>query len=311
MNDGTLRFYVLTSRNLKCLKRQFHSIPKEHTTVVVNALDESYVRLATEWCYENEVHCIVTKSNGKPGMGKNSCLDDFLQGEYSHMVLIDGDDFLQAHGVKLYSWLAKNDCTDGIQILHSKSWTNGRKPQSLFAPMPWQEGYRKWGQKMCRDYPHLEDNIKAMWKSKKEYHDLYVIHRSQNRKWNYPLDSSNPQDCARLILWNRKLAGVLRFREDLIIGEDTLLNFEARDLAYNAKITLKKVIDREELTYFYDLTNSGIVRRMQNAIDWDWMEPLNSAVAEREPYWTVPDTFRIEKVSYDFEKLEPLDLSKL
>ena len=93
MQDATLRFYVLTSRNLKCLKRHFVSLPKQHTTVIINTLDKDYESLVQDWCFREKINCVATESTGKPGKGKNAVLDHFLDSDYDYMVQIDGDDF--------------------------------------------------------------------------------------------------------------------------------------------------------------------------------------------------------------------------
>jgi len=134
MQDATLRFYVLTSRNLKCLKRHFVSLPKQHTTVIINTLDKDYESLVQDWCFREKINCVATESNGKPGKGKNAVLDHFLDSDYDYMVQIDGDDFLQPHGVNLYTWVAHNDAPDGIQIVHSYSYAGGISERELFAP---------------------------------------------------------------------------------------------------------------------------------------------------------------------------------
>ena len=315
MQDATPRFYVLTSRNMKCLKRHFFSLPKEHTTVIINTLDKEYEETAQMWCIQQRINCVVTESNGKPGKGKNACLDHFLESNYTHMVLIDGDDFLQPFGVNLYTALtARSKPLDGVVIVHSKSFRGGTNPNKhLFAPFPWTTAYKEWGGKHAHDYPHMRKHLKEQFRNRKELKEQYDIHVGQNQKWNYPPDSMHYMDCARLILWSRKLAETIRFREDLIIGEDSLLNYEVRDLAFKKEIILEKVEDKIARSYYYDLTNSGIVRRLQNKVDWSWMQPLNNAIAEREPYWTVSEDFSVPaaKLSKPLEWVDRIDLQDL
>lgn len=295
MQDATLRFYVLTSRNLKCLKRHFVSLPKKDTTVIINTLDKEYEAKAQDWCIREKINCVVTESNGMPGKGKNAVLDHFLDYDYDYMALIDGDDFLQPAGVKFYTEITqRNDSPDGIVIVHSKSYRGDFIPnRDLFAPLPWTEDFKRWAGKQTYSFPEKRPYLKKQWLNREKLQEQYDIHCLQNLRWNYPPDSAHHMDCARLFIWSRKLAKTIRFREDLIIGEDSLLNYEVRDLAFRKEITLEKVEDRIARSYFYDLTNSGIVRRLQNKVDWSWMQPLNEAVSEREPYWTVGETFSI------------------
>jgi hypothetical protein len=311
MQDATLRFYVLTSRNLKCLKRHFVSLPKQHTTVIINTLDKDYESLVQDWCFREKINCVATESNGKPGKGKNAVLDHFLDSDYDYMVQIDGDDFLQPHGVNLYTWVAHNDAPDGIQIVHSYFYEGGISERDLFAPAPWESRYTKWASKKAEEFPELKLTLLEAWDKRAVLERDYSLHMRQNKAWNYPTDSKHFMDCARLVFWSRKLAKAVRFDETLLIGEDTLLNFEVRDLAYRKAIDLRKVVDQEEITYTYDLTNSGIVKQMQNEINWDWLRPLNKAITAKEKQWVVGPKFTLKKITYDFEKAETLILGEL
>lgn len=315
MQDATLKFYVLTSRNLKCVKRQFHTIPKEHTTVIINTLDDNYASECYAWCKTNGVDVEITESNGMPGKGKNSVLDHFGTTNYKFMLLIDGDDFVQPHGVNYYTAISNRaDAPDGIQIVWSKSWSNGKNPgKELFAPFPWLDDFKAWAQRKSKCYPFLKQHLQRQWKNRFELEFQFNIHQKQNETWNYPPDSMHFMDCARLIFWSQKLSKSIRFREDLMIGEDSLLNYEVRDMAYKREVVLEKIKDNQEKTYYYDLTNSGIVRRLQNKVDWEWLVPLNEAIAAREPYWTVPHHFSlaVAVLPYDIGRAPPLKLQDL
>jgi len=309
-----LRYYVLTSRNFKCLKRHFHSLPKENTTVVINTVDKEYEEIAQQWCWKNKINCVVTESNGMPGKGKNAVLDHFLDSDYKYMVQIDGDDFLQPHGRDLYKWVSENDPPDGIQIVYSDSYKGEyTDPYSqLFAPMPWDLEYKLWMEKEYAAHPEKKEHLVSMFNNRYEYKNLYYTHREQNCTWNYPMDAIHYMDCCRLIFWSRELASKVRFREDLLIGEDSLLNYEVRDLAFRGQCNLKKVRDATEFTYTYDITNCGVTKKAQQDADWAWMEKLNEAIAEREKHWIVPLDFRLEFIEYPEEKRLPfVDIGEL
>lgn len=315
MQDAILKFYVLTSRNLKCVKRHFYSLPKEHTTVIINTKDDNYASECFGWCKNNGVDVEITESNGMPGKGKNSVLDHFGTTDYKFMLLIDGDDFVQPHGVNYYTAITtRADAPDGIQIVWSKSWSNNRNPgKTLYAPFPWEDNFKEWARDKSDKFPFLKPHLVRQYRNRNELEIQFNIHRNQNSTWNYPPDSMHFMDCARLIFWSKKLASSVRFREDLMIGEDSLLNYEVRDMAYNKQIVLEKIKDNQERTYYYDLTNSGIVRRLQNKVDWGWLVPLNEAIAAREPHWTVPSHFSlaVAVLPYDIERQPDLNLQEL
>ena len=101
-----LRFYVLTTRNIMCLRRHFAVLPVKETTVVINTKNERYKEQATEYCEEIGVEYFITESNGTPGKGKNSVQDIFRASKHEYCVQIDGDDMLTPYGVDYYRAVA-------------------------------------------------------------------------------------------------------------------------------------------------------------------------------------------------------------
>ena len=299
-----LRFYVLTSRKFECLKRHFRSLPKEHTTVVINSTDNLYIAKAYEWCIEEGIDVTITESNGKPGKGKNSVLAHFLNSKYRYMVQIDGDDFLQPHGVNLFTWLAKNDPPDGVQLVYGNTWTDHPNPQELYGVHPWHKNYLEW----VKDTFPVEKrgHYYHVYEKRQEYKELFVKMDNQAFKWNYP-DSVAPTDCARLIFWSRRLAELVTFREDLLIGEDSLVNYQVREMAWNKKINLKKILDSREKTYSYDLNNSGIVKQAERGSNYEWLKPFHDAVEEESKSWTVTEDFHLKEVKHNIEKVPYID----
>lgn len=296
-----LRFYVLTSRKFGCLKRHFRSLPKEHTTVVINTTDKAYEQKAFQWCYDNKITAVITESNGKPGKGKNAVLDHFLESEYDYMVQIDGDDFLQPHGVNVYSWVSENNPPDGIQIVYNNSWSSIEDPWSLYADHPWQDSFLQWVEDNVD--PAEQEHYRQVYDRREEYLKEFQKLCNISLEWNYPKDVADNLECPRLIFYSRKLAESVRFREDLLIGEDTLLNYHVRQLAYEGSIKLKKIKDNFEKTYSYDLDNSGIVKASERAADWEWVKKLNDIVEKESKEWTVTQTFVLDFVEHSIEKV--------
>ena len=306
------RYYVLTSRNLKCLKRHFHSLPKEQTTVIINTTLDWYREEAEQYCIDNEIDYAITRSNGHPGRGKNSVLQHFLASDYDYMVQIDGDDFMQPYGVNLYKAIAESENPpDGVVILHSLSWKGRMKMGNLWFPYPWTEHYANRAKQLEQTFPQMKSTLRTAWKNRKLIKELISIHYEQAEYWNYPGESRSADDCARLIFWSRKLANMVHFREDLMIGEDTLVNYQVRDLACREQIQLQKIKDTDEHTYIYDLKNSGIVKRLQNKVDWSWVLPLNEAVSHESEKWIVTPEFRIAPVEIEIERVQEFKLGEI
>jgi len=300
-----LRFYVLTSRKFGCLKRHFRSLPKEHTTVVINTTDKDYEQQAFQWCYDNKITAVITESNGKPGKGKNAVLDHFLESDYDYMVQIDGDDFLQPHGVNLYSWVSENNPPDGIQIVYNNSWSSIEDSWSLYAAHPWHDNFLQWVEDNID--PAEQEHYRRVYDERDKYSEEFKRHCLLSLEWNYPKDTADPLDCPRLIFYSRRLAESVRFREDLLIGEDTLLNYQVRQLAYEGSIKLKKIKDNFEKTYSYDLDNSGIVKASERSADWEWVKELNDIVEKESKEWTVTQTFVLEFVEHNIEKVSYIE----
>jgi len=91
---------LLTNHKIDKLKRLVRSVelqyPEEtielNPVIVVNTLDDDYYQEVLNANLPFKV--VRTESNGKPGKGKNSCLDLFLQSDCDFISQIDGDDFL-------------------------------------------------------------------------------------------------------------------------------------------------------------------------------------------------------------------------
>jgi hypothetical protein len=95
-----LMLALLTNHDLPRLRRLVKSIlqmnPEPFFTVypiiVVNSLDSTYYAQVKAARFPFIV--VKTESNGKPGKGKNSCLDLFLKSDCDYLSRIDGDDIV-------------------------------------------------------------------------------------------------------------------------------------------------------------------------------------------------------------------------
>ena len=70
-------FYVLSSHNIYALKRQFKTLPKNKTTIIINTLDDTFREQAESYCKEEGLRHFITESDGTAATGKNSFLDQF------------------------------------------------------------------------------------------------------------------------------------------------------------------------------------------------------------------------------------------
>ena len=103
--------FILTSSNEKLLKISYNSAinQKNHNLdysiiIVVNSLDVTYFKKVKIEFENIDVEIIQTPSNGKPGMGHNSCIELFkIRKQYEYMLLLDGDDFLYPYALNQLS----------------------------------------------------------------------------------------------------------------------------------------------------------------------------------------------------------------
>lgn len=99
---------ILSSFNEYILYETYNSIKNQENTkinfdikIVVNSLNKNYYNDVKRKFENINVEIIETESNGKPGMGHNSCLELFSKREeYDYLIPIDGDDFLYPYALK-------------------------------------------------------------------------------------------------------------------------------------------------------------------------------------------------------------------
>ena len=93
---------LLTNHKLDKLTRLVKSvegfIPEDSIeikpVIVVNTLNDDYYNEVKNAGFSPKINIVRTESNGKPGKGKNSCRDLFLNSDANFMSQVDGDDWL-------------------------------------------------------------------------------------------------------------------------------------------------------------------------------------------------------------------------
>ena len=93
---------ILSSSNAELLKLSYNSIINQinhnfdYTVVlIINSLDSNYINEVKSEFINYNIDIIETKSNGKPGMGHNSCLNYFYNNKiYDYLIMFDGDDIV-------------------------------------------------------------------------------------------------------------------------------------------------------------------------------------------------------------------------
>ena len=130
---------ILSSSNKQLLKLSYDTIiqqknnPFNYTIIIViNSLNTDYYNLVLKEFENIDVEIIQTKSNGKPGMGHNSCINIFKnRKQFDYLIHIDGDDFLYPYAFyqlyKAFNLAKKNNHYPDLLVLQGNdliSWYN-------------------------------------------------------------------------------------------------------------------------------------------------------------------------------------------
>ena len=187
-------------RAIKSSKQQYRSQIQVETLVVVNTLKKDYEDKALDACARLEVDAIVTESDGKPGRGKNACLDAFLKSNAQYLCQLDGDDFLYpTWGISISEHLRR---IPGLDVL-------GICPVDCIGSS---EGYT-WT---------LPDGVTSagVWGTSKVAPFGSLVGPRRSALWDVALPSS--PDMVRLL--SRKGAKNNQYQTRLSVGEDHLMS---------------------------------------------------------------------------------------
>ena len=103
---STFKFLItiLSSSNIHLLELSYLSVLKQlyhpinyNIIIIINSTDTTYFTEVKKYFLNKnyDVEIIQTISNGKPGMGHNSCIQLFQnRKQYHYLIHLDGDDFL-------------------------------------------------------------------------------------------------------------------------------------------------------------------------------------------------------------------------
>lgn len=282
-------FYVLTSHNIYALERQFDTLSKEDTTVIINTLDKDYELLASKYCKLNKIRHFITKSDGTAATGKNSFLDQFDKDDVPYAVLIDGDDYLTKYGVKYYKSLAElENAPDAVVLTNaiSQTWPvntiskeflvdDSRQhldPSTLPFQMAIGSAVVDWEE--LKKGELVVDNYKGTTDTQLNCFQDYVslLH------YGMGID----EIAARVVFMSRKALQV-RYDPRFVVGEDTFQFLELKDLHDRGELELV-AHDEKRPTYMYDARISGIAVLQSQKEGGkgfvDWMIVLKDAMQQ-------------------------------
>jgi len=255
-------FYVLSSHNIYALRRQFNTLPKNNTTVIVNTLNDTFREQAESYCKEEDLRYFITESDGTAATGKNSFLDQFDKDGVTHAVLIDGDDFLTRRGVKCYQrMMGNNDSPDAVVLFNqisiisednlsvdrTQSLTRPNEDVSNMVGTKYTQGSVVVDWDILAQGDLVAENVPNIKEEEVEVFKRYITLLQHSMG----IDELS----TRLVFMSRK---VLQYRfKSLVVGEDTLQYLEIKDAHDRGELKLV-AHDEKHPTYMYDMRISGI-----------------------------------------------------
>ena len=205
--------------------------------VVINTKNDDFKNEMIEYCESLGIRYVVTKSDGTPSTGKNSVFTVFDKTDCTHLIQIDGDDFLYPTFLKhIERHLTKYPNTDVLGILPCDSIYRNKE-----------EGFHDLN---CGLYAGLWGTNYSPWSGWIPF-DVDSIF-SENNKGNL----------SRLMLFSRAIPNKFFYDPEQIIGEDYKIHF---DLLF--------AHHRDEITYWFttasdtwvrDTTSFGIQKQESN-----------------------------------------------
>ena len=226
---------VLTSGKPEKLKRCLRSVnsnssPHERI-VVINTTDPDFTSQATQIAFDHGFPVRVTESNGTPGRGKNSVLQNFLETDADWLLPIDGDDYISGGCIsRLHHEIENNDFDIGCLV-------GGR-------------AIRPSGKIIGLDKIELLPKVvRAASEWKQSDVDYYIGYKNFITKKHF-----NDEPFNRMILLNRNVARH-RFNEMIDIAEDILFFIQSlKDFKIHPIDT-----HIDDYIYMYDFSEDGAV----------------------------------------------------
>ena len=267
---------ILTSSCTKRLARLVKNLEEIHPVkdvtlaplVVVNCLKDSYFQEVLQLGLP--VPVVRTESNGKPGKGKNSCLDLFLSSDCDFISQIDGDDIL--YPTYLQSLVDHIKRVPNIDVL-------GTIPVDLLDYNPNIKGHKiSLGKELYA----------GVWGV-----SLVPAHQSNAGPGEAQMFSENlPNSVDFIILQSRKSAEI-KMDEDIAVGEDHLYSYQL--LAKHQKGELRYYHSMSSDLFLVDRTTEASVQKtfpQIYSVDELKQKTLNYVAKERSSLLELPIIYK-------------------
>jgi hypothetical protein len=192
--------------------------------VVINTKNDEFKNEMIQYCESSKINYVVTESDGTPSTGKNTVFTVFDKTDCTHLVQIDGDDFLYPTFLQhIERHLMKYPNTDVLGILPCDSIYRNKE-----------EGFHDLN---CGLYAGLWGTNYCSW-------DFWIPFDTDSI-----FTENNKGNLSRLMLFSRAIPNKFFYDPEQIIGEDYKIHF---DLLF--------AHHRDEITYWFSTASDTWVR---------------------------------------------------
>lgn len=249
-----LKYYVLCSRNIHALRRHERTIPVDQLVIVINTLDKQFEKEAKQYSKDRSIPFYITESDGTAPTGKNCLYDVFRASNDSHMVMIDGDDYVTDHGYNVYEKIySSQQCPDVLALEYQYAITAS---PLHYLNMGFDAYAEKEGRVLNIADPDSVDGIGLRPFVQTNFD--FDVKQSLMRRW-HGLTSKyiHPTEThLRVTLVSKK--AVIDYRwPQFNVGEDTLLYLQYKDAHARGELTLAHHYEGIP-TYVYDMRVDGV-----------------------------------------------------
>lgn len=266
---------ILTSEKIdkldRCIQSILNQVDNADIVVVINSLDEKFNNLAVILAEKYGLKSIITDSNGKPGKGKNSLLRYFLATDYTHLIPVDGDDYLLPNAIEILSTttidhnidvlgLIDGLCLLGDNLIDTTSWFVHSEYMNRITDSIDPKLYRKF---------NLQ--LEKVRRTASEYGNLFN----------------------RFVVLSKQAASLINYEEELSGAEDVKQGLLLKLKQTKGILTYKLLSSKN--VYVYDVTEPGIYMNLLCKCD---------IIKESDLFWegitkeelNFLKTFQLEKV---------------
>jgi GT2 family glycosyltransferase len=230
---------ILTSGQLEKLQRCIDSallqaMPSD-VVVIINTINSQYENLASLLAEKNGINYVITESNGSPGKGKNALVNYFLSTDYTHVIPIDGDDYIYPGAISKLEELTISSGSDVLGLINGLC----QLPDSLVIfPEMFSSSYY---------LSKFRENVDPKNSRRFDYHTQKIreVSIEHNNFFN------------RFVVVSRNAAEKIQYDEYLHAAEDVKQGLFLKLLHQEGTIKYS-LIDRQDI-YLYDRTNDESV----------------------------------------------------